>query len=355
MNPKLDTNQINYLNIGLMILSAGLAFAYPFELFILVYAVLGPLHYLTEISWLHDKNYYTKGKYDWLFLAAASLGVTALFLGLDRYAPRGTNDFFTYMAFAGGAILLLVDKNKLRFGLFILAVFIGLLLTKLPLFGAIFGLLLPTIIHVFVFTGLFILIGALKGRSVSGIFSLLVFVGVACCFIFFHPDHADYHVSDYAKENFGFLRDDGTGSNVFVSMNLYLVNAMGIQDFGIPTRPYSEFFHKINDFLYQNPSALALMSFIAFAYTYHYLNWFSKTSIIKWHEVSKGRFAVVLSLWIASLILYGVNYSLGFKWLFFLSFAHVMLEFPLNHLTMINIVKELGRIFAGGTKAARTK
>ena len=67
MRVKLTTDQVNFLNIFLMFLSAAAAFAYPFELFLLVYAVLGPLHYLTEISWLHDKQYYTRRKYDYLF------------------------------------------------------------------------------------------------------------------------------------------------------------------------------------------------------------------------------------------------------------------------------------------------
>ena len=53
---------VNYLNAGLMVLSAGLAFILPFELFLFAYAVLGPLHYLTQISWLHDRGYHTKRK-----------------------------------------------------------------------------------------------------------------------------------------------------------------------------------------------------------------------------------------------------------------------------------------------------
>ena len=60
--------QINYLNIGLMFMSAILAFFMPFETFLFAYAFLGPLHYLTEISWLHDRQYFAKGKYDFTFL-----------------------------------------------------------------------------------------------------------------------------------------------------------------------------------------------------------------------------------------------------------------------------------------------
>ncbi|MFM2294466.1 MAG: hypothetical protein RLZZ350_879, partial [Verrucomicrobiota bacterium] len=35
------------------------------------------------------------------------------------------------------------------------------------------------------------------------------------------------------------------------------------------------------------------------------------------------------------------DYRLGLRWLFFLSFTHVFLEFPLNHLTVLNLQKEL--------------
>src|SRR6185503_2075930 len=63
MRPStLTTTYVNYLNIALMIISCVLAFRFPFELFLISYAVLGPLHYLTEISWLNDRKYFTEGK-----------------------------------------------------------------------------------------------------------------------------------------------------------------------------------------------------------------------------------------------------------------------------------------------------
>src|SRR5438552_16744405 len=62
MYTKLTTDQINYLNIGLMIVSCLLSYIFPFELFLSSYAVLGPLHYLTEISWLHERNYFTESQ-----------------------------------------------------------------------------------------------------------------------------------------------------------------------------------------------------------------------------------------------------------------------------------------------------
>ena len=86
--------KINYFNIGLMLMSAVFAFLMPFETFLFAYAFLGPLHYLTEISWLHDKQYFTKGKYDFTFLLMIGvvLSIAAFandfrFLNFDLYPP----------------------------------------------------------------------------------------------------------------------------------------------------------------------------------------------------------------------------------------------------------------------------
>ena len=95
--------------------------------------------------------------------------------------------------------------------------------------------------------------------------------------------------------------------------------------------------------VYTSGLVLRLVRFLAFAYTYHYLNWFSKTSIIQWHAVSKARLTIVMALWLASVGLYAINYDLGLRWLFLLSMAHVLLEFPLNHRSFVEIGAELKR------------
>src|SRR5690606_1980879 len=74
-----------------------------------------------------------------------------------------------------------------------------------------------------------------------------------------------------------------------------------------------------------------LQIFIAFAYTYHYLNWFSKTTVIGWHKViSKKKLIVILGIWVIALVVYFTNYYAGFVLLLFLSYLHVLMEFPLN-------------------------
>jgi hypothetical protein len=107
--------------------------------------------------------------------------------------------------------------------------------------------------------------------------------------------------------------------------------------------------------VFYSKTGILLMRFIAFAYLYHYLNWFSKTEIIRWHKVPKVRFAAVLLLWVASIVVYAINYKLGLQWLFFLSFTHVLLEFPLNAYSIGGIFKEMGAIAKGGFSSAPAK
>ncbi len=107
----------------------------------------------------------------------------------------------------------------------------------------------------------------------------------------------------------------------------------------------------MNQFLYHNPVARALMAFIAYAYTYHYLNWFSKTSVIGWHRSSSKRLYAVMALWFLSLGIYAASYQTGLRWLFFLSLLHVVLELPLNYVTFFAIgrsVRSKPRPLAGG-------
>jgi hypothetical protein len=70
--------QLNILNIGLMLAASAGAFFFPFELFLFSYAVLGPLHYLTQISWLHSRGYFASGRRDAIALAAGAVALLLL-------------------------------------------------------------------------------------------------------------------------------------------------------------------------------------------------------------------------------------------------------------------------------------
>jgi hypothetical protein len=94
-----------------------------------------------------------------------------------------------------------------------------------------------------------------------------------------------------------------------------------------------------------------VMRFVAFAYTYHYLNWFSKTSVIQWHKVPRKTLTAILAIWVVSIALYIYKYEVGLKWLFLLSFLHVLLEFPLNYRSIIGIGQEAKNFFSGSSNA----
>src|SRR6266853_2962659 len=46
------------VHLGLMLSAVAVTYLVPFELLLLSYVILGPAHYFTEISWLHDRKYF---------------------------------------------------------------------------------------------------------------------------------------------------------------------------------------------------------------------------------------------------------------------------------------------------------
>src|SRR5262245_66639062 len=71
---RMSPRAVDQLNVGLMLGSLAAAFALPFELFLFAYAVLGPLHYLTEIAWLGEREFFMRRPGDkWVLGAIAVL------------------------------------------------------------------------------------------------------------------------------------------------------------------------------------------------------------------------------------------------------------------------------------------
>ncbi len=332
---SLSTDQLNYLNIGLMLVAAVASFVRPFEVFLFAYALLGPLHYLTEISWLHDRKYFTRGRNDYLVLVACAAVTTLIDMQIVPGVPAWLRVAITYLAFGGALVFVLVSDLKRRLICFAGLVATSAVIIQIDFFHSLFSVLLPTIVHVFVFTGLFILVGALRGRSVSGISSLAVFCFCALSFFVLGPSSGVDQVGENVQKTY----------LVFAQLNYSLMTPFSQHDVTVPANTL-EYVKYINTLLYHSPTALAIMGLIAFAYTYHYLNWFSKTSIIQWHNIPRSRLIAVIVIWLASIGSYAYDYRFGLRWLFFLSFTHVLLEFPLNHLSIINIGKEFKAIFS---------
>jgi hypothetical protein len=416
--PYSKDSKINFLNIGLMLITAVFAFFLPFETFLLAYAFLGPLHYLTEISWLHDRQYFTKGKYDFvpLLLIGVALSYAAFAkdfdFNIDFYKEFVALNLFDKLLVLAlfSSLLFAFVKNLLVKIIAILFIFIfisGWLApenaTENSKSTTIFALtsLLPTLIHVYLFTGLFMLFGALKSRSKTGLLSVAAFLIIPIYLVYGLPvTPKKNYISDYGKEAYYADGDGFFYTNVSILDHFRLMNEPNLtnkqyldsiinkdsktnqtpiaerqritdslsdklnQAFIVPN-PESEYYMRpipaklaipieskdyYWNYVFFSGFGIMLMRFIAFAYMYHYLNWFSKTEVIRWHKVPKIRFVAVLLLWLTACALYAYNYSLGLSFLFFLSFTHVLLEFPLNMVSIVGIGKETYQIATKGFK-----
>ena len=195
----MKASTIHHLNSGLIILSCSVAFFIPFELFLFSYGILGPLHYLTEIGWLHKKNYFTKGKYDFLFLVGA-----CLILVYWNYNPPKdfgvTADLLFFSLVASIAFVFIKDWLYRFVLLALLIVFVGFL-NNAPQFFIWAAIFLPTIIHVFIFTWAFMLYGVIKEKSIPGVISILVLILCSVVIIAIQPANLNYEVNTYIQKS----------------------------------------------------------------------------------------------------------------------------------------------------------
>ena len=291
---RLPRLPLDLLNIGILLVTCVLAHLYPYHLLILSYAVLGPAHYLTQISWLHDRRYFGTSAFLGPVLAILSLVLLALLFTPYGREPTGAALVLS-LAIGLSAIWVLPPEKPLwrRSAVAGTLLFMVLVYT-LQALALFIVTLVPTVLHVFVFTAVFMLVGARKTRSWTGYLSVLVLLL-------------------------------GAGSFLIPPANLGT----------IPTLEGLAFFQPVTDYLQQglglsDKGGVQLFGFLSFAYTYHYLNWFSKAEIIRWNHIPPRRLKIMAAVYVAALALYAVNYTVGFLFIFLLSILHVLMEFPLN-------------------------
>ncbi len=296
---------IDKINLVLLVFAFAVSYVIPFELLLLSYAFLGPLHYLTEISWLHDRKYFTLLPTDPWLLTGGSL--VLLFAGAAIFPSAAELVWLLILvAFCATFIRSWIKRALvLAVGLVVLFPFLG----STASYAA--AVLIPTVMHVYIFTVLFMILGALKSKSTLGYVNSALFLvgGVALLFL---PQAGTQIFPNYVAAHYDFFGSiaDAFGQILFLPAEVVLP---------------------------------AIASFLAFAYTYHYLNWFSKTSVIEWHAVTWKRAAIIGLLYGVSVGLYLYDYALGFIVLLSLSFLHVVLEFPLNFKSMQGVYHELGK------------
>ena len=289
---RLDATEfVDSLQIGLILLSLALAFLLPLELLLFSYGILGPAHYLTQISWLNDRGFFTPARWVAIPFALLSLLIVMKWLA----APVDFMALAICLALAAALLrgpVKILAATGAGFGLLYL---VGLALDYSTLL-----LFVPTLIHVFVFTAGFMLLGALRARSRPGhiAFALLLGAGAICLIV---PGRIFFPISDYARINIGYI------DQIFLRF---------VQTFHSEATP---------------DGILQAARFAAFAYTYHYLNWFSKTKVIGWSKgIDRRRLAGFVALYVLAVGVYLYDYGLGFQLLLFMSILHVMLELPLN-------------------------
>lgn len=312
----MSSNKTEFFNIFLIIISLVLSFIFPFELFLFSYAILGPLHYFTEISWLHDRNYFTKNKSSMIPLLILGLVFTIsvnLYEFNFKYIPIIV---FTSIscAFIFCFFIVYDFKNKYSLLTIFFIIFTTFIIYHIQILHLIFYYFLVTLIHVYIFTGIFMLSGNIKRNNIIGHLGFTIFL-LAPLICFLIPVNSTT-ITDYFKINYSLIMKS------MITDNFYFFNI-----------PLS------SDTFFQNEWVIKFSRFICFAYTYHYLNWFSKTNIIGWHNVSKTRISIIFFIWILSICIYFYNYMLGYKILLFLSLLHVFLEFPLNWNSIFTLLK----------------
>jgi hypothetical protein len=155
--------------------------------------------------------------------------------------------------------------------------------------------------------------GNIKNKTTPGLISILLMFVVPLIIYLSKIDPIEYQtISDYTR-------------NSFIDSN-----------FGFVSKAIASWFSPVSE-KYQLLSVVGIkiQIFIAFAYTYHYLNWFSKTSIIRWDKgISTTKLKTILAIWLISVSIYLYNFKVGFVLLSSLSILHVVLEFPLNAITI---------------------
>lgn len=303
---------VDKLNIGLILFSFLIALFFPFELFLFSYAFLGPIHYLTEINWLHQKNYFIKTNSKWMLLFVAFTTILTLILLLKNFDLIKSSNLFSYKillltGFFFSASLLFVKKNVQLLLSLLVSYIISLIFKQtIPVGYYFLGLFLPTIIHVYFFTFAFMLYGSLKNKSKYGFIAIISLLLIPFSIVFLPLNELNYSISNSVFKTFeesGFGKVSESIAWFFGIRELDLISVIGIK----------------------------IQVFIAFAYTYHYLNWFSKTNIIGWKkDLSKQKIILLILIWIGSVGLYLYDFKTGLIALFFLSILHVFLEFPLN-------------------------
>ncbi len=313
----MSVTKIDQANLGFVILAFCIAHVVPLDLLLFSYAILGPAHYLTEISWLHDRQYFTKRRFDYVPLVVLGLATMSLpYLGLDQAIGLGMTYIGLVTCFFLAITMAFVSNWRYRAPIAAVTIVAGLALVVFTP-AVWFFILLANMVHLVIFTSVFILLGALRNNSGYAFATLgaLIILGST----FFIPGFALLEPTEFSK-SYG---------HVLIPVYSLFLEMIGAEG--------------------GNLHVDRVLGFVAFWHIYHNLNWFSKTGIIGWHQISHKRTIFLITAFLGYIGMYVIDYELGFKALVFLGFLHVVLELPLNGHSFVNT----GRLIAGRVRPAR--
>lgn len=286
----------------LLALGAALAAAaWPLETFLLAFCVLGPAHYLTELEWLAERRFFTTAAAARGLGALSLLGAalaTALEAGVVPDSSRWPAQVVA-LAVLGAALGVLVrpERPLLPAALSASGVVVLAGTSWAKAVFVLLGVLLPTVLHVAGGTLLFLLSGSLRRGDLGDRVALVVMLGASAWLLASpSPVVASAEVTQRYQEGFGWL-------------DAQLAELTGL------ARP-------------------ALVRWLAFAYTWHFLNWFGKLGTT-WRP---RRWPLLLGGWALAVTLYAVNPTWGFWFVAWPNLAHVLLELPLNLRTARGLV-----------------
>jgi hypothetical protein len=327
------TFRIDAINCLLILLSALSAWWEPFLTLVVAYTVLGPLHYLTELSWLHDRQFFLPRRSDkHILIVLCVVGFAAAQFASHDWGLSESNAHL--VALWGQRIAVVSSATALIVALFLAVpigylspAFLALILSISGVLACVggaefalfllFGVMVPTLVHVSLFTLIFMLSGALKSRSILGGVSVVLYCMTVL--LLFSASTAKSASGAYMGsqflESFGYL-------------SAHILALMG------------DTFADRGELLTAE-RAVAVARVIAFAYFYHYLNWFSKTSIISWHQVPAARLIFVIGVWILCVAISILDFTAGLFVSGTLSLLHVFMEFPLNWRTSEHLLRML--------------
>jgi hypothetical protein len=284
--------------------------------------VLGPLHYLTELAWLWRRGVFVAGSAPrWTLVAVGTAGAAAV-LGLDAGVGAGLRPVLQAIAVdamvVAAAVALVATRglaDPRGIAVVVVAAVVASEAATRSAWGSgwllAFGLLLPTVVHVLLFTALFMAHGATTAPrdNLPGLVGLVAGTLVLALTPALPPEPVGL-AADLYEASLGFLRDAG----------------VALWPGAAPA-----------------DAAARVTRLLAFAYTHHFLNWFEKTGRIGWARQPSRELAPLLGVWLALVLATLADARWGLALVFVPNVLHVVLELPLNWRTADALAASLRR------------